>query len=56
MSVYWRDEIREVKLCEICIINDTWEASTHTCEKCQLDICDNAANHTLDHDRIDNAS
>jgi len=42
--------------CQICIITDTIEEATHTCENCHLEICDNEANHILDHARIDEAT
>ena len=47
----WRD--RKV-YCQICIITDHFAEATHTCESCELTICDNEANHILDHERIDN--
>ena len=46
----WQD--RKV-LCQICIITDTIAEATHTCEACGFEICDNEANHILDHGRID---
>ena len=39
--------------CDICIITDTIAEATHTCEVCGLEICDNEANHILDHGRLD---
>ena len=46
----WKD--RKV-LCQICIISDWFAEATHTCETCGFEICDNEANHILDHGRID---
>ena len=46
----WRD--RKV-LCQICIITDKIAEATHICEACGFEICDNEANHVLDHGRID---
>ena len=40
-------------ICEICIITDTIEEATHTCENCHLEICDNELVHEIDHMRID---
>ena len=42
-----------LQFCQICIITDTIAAATHTCEACGFEICDNEANHILDHGRID---
>jgi len=46
----WKD--RKV-LCQICIISDRFAEATHTCETCGFEICDDEANHILDHQRID---
>ena len=46
----WRDQ---KIFCQICIISDTIAEATHKCEVCNFDICDNEANHILDHKRID---
>ena len=40
-------------LCQICIISEWFADATHTCETCGFEICDNEANHILDHERID---
>ena len=40
------------QLCEICIIQDTYETVTHQCQTCGLFICDDE--HALDHERLDN--
>ena len=42
--------------CEICIVTDTIVKATHTCETCGFEICDNEANHILDHGRFEAAS
>jgi len=46
--------VRTINTCQICIITDVIAEATHTCESCKLTICDNEANHILDHERIDN--
>ena len=43
-------------LCQICIISDWFAEATHTCDACGFEICDNEANHILDHGRIDSES